>query len=111
MSGMSLCETCGTPRTASSTCCPTCCAQKRQARASTLALLGLAAVVSGCGDKEIYEPAYGIAADYTGYTDFDGDGYSPFEGDCDDADPDVHPGATETVGDGVDSNCDGNDDT
>jgi len=38
--------------------------------------------------------------------DNDGDGHTPGQGDCDDEDPTVHPGATE-VCDGVDGNCDG----
>jgi hypothetical protein len=47
----------------------------------------------------------------TGDVDADGDGYTVADGDCDDTNADIHPGATETPGDGVDSNCDGNDDT
>src|SRR5688572_16020216 len=38
--------------------------------------------------------------------DFDGDGF-PQPGDCDDADPLVHPGAVESVGDSVDMDCNG----
>ena len=53
------------------------------------------------------------------YTDADGDGFggnlvgigcvgdSTVAGDCDDADPAVHPGAPETGGDGIDQDCDG----
>ena len=40
------------------------------------------------------------------YVDQDGDGYSPSQGDCDDHDPHVHPGARE-LNNGVDDNCDG----
>jgi hypothetical protein len=38
--------------------------------------------------------------------DADGDGYLA-QVDCDDHDASIHPGAEETSGDGVDSNCDG----
>ena len=41
-----------------------------------------------------------------GVTDHDGDGYTIAEGDCDDSDASIHPGATE-VCDGVDNNCAG----
>jgi len=40
-------------------------------------------------------------------TDVDGDGYSVADGDCDDNDPAVHPGAPDEPYDGLDSNCDG----
>lgn len=39
--------------------------------------------------------------------DLDGDGYKPSDGDCDEDDADVNPGATDTWYDGVDSDCDG----
>ncbi|MCD4749776.1 MAG: hypothetical protein K8R59_10430 [Thermoanaerobaculales bacterium] len=63
----------------------------------------------------------GIDQDCDGWNDYDQDkdtyvdesynafvgGTSPFEGDCDDIDPNINPGATDTCGDGVDSDCDG----
>ncbi|MEO1056698.1 MAG: RHS repeat-associated core domain-containing protein, partial [Actinomycetota bacterium] len=44
--------------------------------------------------------------------DFDGDsdGFTPNEGDCNDGDQSINPGEVETDGDGIDSNCDGEDD-
>ena len=38
--------------------------------------------------------------------DFDGDGYSPEEGDCDDLNPEIYPTQTDRC-DGIDNNCDG----
>ncbi|NQV90376.1 hypothetical protein HQ487_03115 [Candidatus Uhrbacteria bacterium] len=38
--------------------------------------------------------------------DNDGDGYTPAGGDCDDSNADIHPGAEDEPGDGIDSDCD-----
>jgi choline-sulfatase len=45
--------------------------------------------------------------------DFDGDGFTRAfgGGDCDDGDPQVHPGAPDIPGDGADADCDGEDAT
>ncbi len=50
--------------------------------------------------------AYGGPLD-PAFVDIDGDGYRVEDGDCNDADPRVYPGAEE-VEDGVDNDCDGN---
>jgi N-acetylmuramoyl-L-alanine amidase len=42
-----------------------------------------------------------------GDSDLDGDGYTVADGDCDDEDADVHPGAPDDDCDGVDDDCDG----
>ncbi|MBI5754835.1 putative metal-binding motif-containing protein [Candidatus Peregrinibacteria bacterium] len=39
--------------------------------------------------------------------DKDNDGYSEADGDCDDGDAAIHPGADENCSDGKDNNCDG----
>ncbi len=41
-----------------------------------------------------------------GTEDQDGDGWTNTEGDCDDTDPDVHPGQSEIECNGVDDDCD-----
>jgi hypothetical protein len=59
----------------------------------------------------------GLADDTTSSADDDGDGYCDnpsvcivpalLPGDCNDGDIEVHPGALEILGDGVDNDCDG----
>ena len=39
-------------------------------------------------------------------TDDDGDGFSEMDGDCDDSNPEVYPGASDALVDGIDQNCD-----
>ena len=41
--------------------------------------------------------------------DFDRDGFSIADDDCDDLDPQIYPGAVEIPGDGIDQDCDRND--
>ena len=43
--------------------------------------------------------------------DADGDGVTLCNGDCDDTNPDIHPGATEVCNDGIDQDCNGKDKT
>lgn len=40
-------------------------------------------------------------------TDLDGDGFTPYSGDCDDSDPLINPDATEIPGNADDEDCDG----
>jgi len=42
--------------------------------------------------------------------DTDGDGYTPAQGDCNDNDKAIYPGASEICGDGKDNNCNGSTD-
>lgn len=110
---LSLCPACGTP--ALGTGCPHCGGSSHSSTAakslgSAVLLLGLGACIAG-GDRR---PESVIEADYgvpdTGYLDADQDGH-PSRLDCDDDNDTIYPGAPETAGDGVDSNCDGEDDT
>jgi RHS repeat-associated protein len=40
-------------------------------------------------------------------TDADGDGFTPNQGDCNDGEASVYPGAPDPLGDGIDQDCDG----
>lgn len=106
------CAACGTP-THSERACAHCAAPAAGGTStplvmSAIALLGLG--LNGCiaGSDDDVVALYGVPD--TGFIDADGDG-SRAQLDCDDENPDIYPGAPETAGDEVDSNCDGEDDT
>jgi hypothetical protein len=56
--------------------------------------------------NEVCKAAASVAP---GDIDGDGDGFTQNQGDCNDADDTVYPGAADTCGDGKDQNCDGSD--
>ncbi|MCB9674371.1 MAG: putative metal-binding motif-containing protein [Alphaproteobacteria bacterium] len=101
------CPGCRAVANAEACVCPECGLKLRScsskvARTASAMMLGLAL---GCDGGPQPEPAYGIP-----FVDDDGDGYES-DVDCDDTDANIYPEADETPGDGVDSNCDGEDDT
>ena len=126
MSKLYLCNICGEHHTAEDGC-PVGPSKKVTVGGIALAaLLGLTA----CGEPEdkdtgatddtsvedtdtAVDTAVGVmyGVPDSGFWDNDGDGYSPEDGDCDDDNPDINPDAREIAGDGVDSNCNGEDDT
>jgi hypothetical protein len=65
--------------------------------ASASTSLSASAFEDGCSASDFYPPEW---------TDDDGDGYTEREGDCDDSDPDRHPGAIEICNE-IDDDCDG----
>ena len=78
------------------------------------ALMGLALGATACMPVAKYGGVDSFSEESDPQTDLDGDGYDAESAggtDCDDDNAEIHPDATETAGDGVDSNCDGSDDT
>ena len=102
------CSTCGTPTHSERSCAHCQAAPMGSATpllAGAIALLGLG--LGACTDSSVVA-LYGVPD--SGYVDADADGV-PARDDCDDENADIYPDAPETAGDGVDSNCDGEDDT
>jgi len=62
--------------------------------------------LAACTSSNRADTKDGPMSDPPGEDDVDQDGYSIEQGDCDDADPDVNPGAEDSTVDGVDQDCD-----
>ena len=77
-------------------------------RIELLALLCLLFVACK-GEECVCDDDTAADDDVTDPDDADGDGFTATEGDCDDADPSVHPDADEGCDDDLDSDCDGHD--
>jgi hypothetical protein len=68
------------------------------------------ALAAGCGDIPLPPLVPGTdAGPDLAVKDRDKDGVTTEQGDCNDDDPGVHPGATEVPYDGIDQDCDGKD--
>lgn len=95
--------------------CPGCSTSVFRSKTSAALVLGLSLACAG-GPMEPMNTIYGAPDSFDvpdappPLDDADQDG-SNAEADCDDADAKRFPGNTETAGDGVDSNCNGDDDT
>lgn len=85
----------------------------RPARMGLMGLMGLMAASVGCvtdeGAAEVVPTGAvdGGTNERSPLLDLDGDFYSPNDGDCDDEDDAVFPGAPEICEDGIDQDCDG----
>ena len=132
MSRLAPCTRCGQHVFVGSATCPHCGAAfgttgSPLTLGSTALLLGLTLCATACPPVQTKYGDTGPIDCGTLYADEVGDGYGdPNTGtdgcqaptdyiedssDCDDTNPDINPEATETPGDGIDSNCNDDDDT
>lgn len=112
MSELLRCPCCGTHVRSGGHDCPACGDRHAKAVVNTAAAAMLGLALTGCF-KDNTQSDYGIGesrAESPVDEDLDGDGFLEPE-DCNDEDANINPSATETPGDGIDSNCDGADDT
>jgi hypothetical protein len=69
-----------------------------------LGLVALSSLLAACGERP---PGIDNTCEDYGSCDVDGDGWARADGDCDDDNAAIHPGADEIWYDGVDQDCSG----
>ncbi len=111
MSKLTACSECSGFLPPAASACPHC--GGRVARSTPLPKPLRAALAIGAGGllAMTLSACYGGGVDFPRdsgpmCTDNDGDGYCVIDGDCDDANFDIHPFAADPLGDGIDQNCD-----
>ena len=70
---------------------------------------GLAMLGASAATAMTLMACYGTPYDDIDCVDNDSDGYCGITGDCNDNDFEIRPGAVDSLGDGIDQNCDGAD--